>query len=241
MSRKRHWPAFTLIELLVVTAIIAVLAAIIVPVVLRAKERGAQTACLSNVRQIALATLMYVDEWGDMPWGNPEILPHFVRLGLMNDSGPTLKCPKFSPRIRPVYQKYNNGYALNSCLFRTRWENPTTIERPSSTVLVAEATVLAKNIGQWNEEYEYSGLLPGPDCLFWTDSYNKNDGFGIADQFGCTRHNGGANYALADGHIKYLRPTQIRFWESWQIEGPCPMKKPGRWVNESSQFSFQIY
>ncbi|MFP3905075.1 MAG: DUF1559 domain-containing protein, partial [Armatimonadota bacterium] len=52
----------TLIELLVVIAIIAILAAILFPVFARAREKARQTSCISNVKQIALATLMYADD-----------------------------------------------------------------------------------------------------------------------------------------------------------------------------------
>ena len=57
--------AFTLIELLVVIAIVAILAAILFPVFARAKEAAKRTACLSNLRQIATATLMYENDEDD--------------------------------------------------------------------------------------------------------------------------------------------------------------------------------
>jgi len=58
MRRK----GFTLIELLVVIAIIAILAAILFPVFARAREKARQTACLSNVKQMALAVKMYTSD-----------------------------------------------------------------------------------------------------------------------------------------------------------------------------------
>ncbi len=57
-------PAFTLIELLVVVAIIAVLIAILVPGLSAAKERARRAYCGSNLRQIAMAHQMYLDDTG---------------------------------------------------------------------------------------------------------------------------------------------------------------------------------
>ncbi len=56
---------FTLIELLVVIAIIAVLMAILMPALNRAKEQGKRAACLNNLKQLALAWIMYADENDD--------------------------------------------------------------------------------------------------------------------------------------------------------------------------------
>ena len=57
---------FTLIELLVVIAIIAILAAIFFPVFARAREKARQTSCLSNLKQLGLAVLMYCQDYDEM-------------------------------------------------------------------------------------------------------------------------------------------------------------------------------
>lgn len=60
-----HRRGFTLIELLVVIAIIAILAAILFPVFAQAREKARQTQCLNNLKNLATATLMYVQDYDE--------------------------------------------------------------------------------------------------------------------------------------------------------------------------------
>ncbi|MFQ6099213.1 MAG: DUF1559 domain-containing protein, partial [Armatimonadota bacterium] len=100
---------FTLIELLVVIAIIAILAAILFPVFARAREKARQASCQSNLKQIALGFLMYVQDYDEkFPrccWPNASA----------NSLWPTLHNPR-GPRIEShwdwpyhVYPYVKNG------------------------------------------------------------------------------------------------------------------------------------
>jgi len=73
LNYRQRCYGFTLVELLVVIGIIAILASIVFAVTMRAKASALQTRCLSNVRQLAQATLMYASE-------NSGVLPPFVNL-----------------------------------------------------------------------------------------------------------------------------------------------------------------
>ena len=83
---------FTLIELLVVIAIIAILAAILFPVFAQARAKARQTACLSNLKQIGLATQQYISDYDGVI---PPALIYTTTLptGLPNTGGPSVCWP----------------------------------------------------------------------------------------------------------------------------------------------------
>lgn len=82
-SVKDAW-GFTLLELLIVVALLAALAALLVPFPAQAREKGRQAACLSHLHQIGQTPLLYLQDWDGwfLHWrcaGPPLVLGHVPR------------------------------------------------------------------------------------------------------------------------------------------------------------------
>ena len=180
-SRKK---AFTLIEILVVIGIIALLAAILFPVLSRARERARATTCMNNEHQIALAILQYTqDHTRRYPQPGGEWT---TNIGLTNGSNSAIfQCPtEGQDDIAGFSDYFFNAELMGVSDVRVRY--------PSNTLLIGDGVT-------WGTMSSMGPLplsVPGENRWISTDPYAQ-------------RHSGGANYAFADGHVKWLNPSSI--------------------------------
>lgn len=168
--------AFTLIELLVVLAIIALLAALLLPVLGRAKESARATACLSNLHQTGLALQLYVQD-------------NHNRLPVMRDvpTDPAVAATNTFPAIQQV--------------LASQLGNTNVLRCPSDFEQLFEHTGSSYS---WNnllngEDADHLVILdlhlnpPEIPLVFDKDGFHKARG-----------PNRAVNYLYADGHLKNL-------------------------------------
>ncbi|MGI5818218.1 MAG: prepilin-type N-terminal cleavage/methylation domain-containing protein [Armatimonadota bacterium] len=181
---------FTLIELLVVIAIIAILAAILFPVFARAREKARQSSCLSNVRQLGLATLMYA---GD----HDEVLP--VAIGGLPDWS------QFWSTVE-LLQPYVRNTQISVCP-----------SDPVGAVNFTSFTGLGRYSYVWNRAaFAYmvpgmpSGTVRSLASIPWpseTTCFFDGTMVGMA-LWAEARHNDGVNVSFFDGHAKWNHRDQ---------------------------------
>ncbi|MFO8079024.1 MAG: DUF1559 domain-containing protein [Armatimonadota bacterium] len=200
---------FTLIELLVVIAIIAILAAILFPVFARAREKARQTACLSNVKQIALATQMYAQDHGEMlPQGgywspDGEMMEWYDVLEPYLRNEQILLCPSSSERNPKTW---NYGFVRQTTGYQGSlgsFEHPdgSTISPGSAPVALARVNNPSEKVLISDAHNFYTELA------FWYRTDSPYDEVGGAYYWVDGRHNGGANLGFMDGHAKWFAST----------------------------------
>jgi prepilin-type N-terminal cleavage/methylation domain-containing protein/prepilin-type processing-associated H-X9-DG protein len=188
--------AFTLVELLTVIAVVGVLAGLLVPVVGAVRAKARSTTCASNLRQVGVATWLYLRDQKDRLPSNSHERDEFGQsLSWTRTLAPYLgpafigRCPARPDHLAAVTYGWNDwlnhpatgkGVSLATC------------RQPSATLLLGELTDTGLA-----EHLHFRGAARGV-----TPAYFRT-------QVGTTVHGAGANYLFVDGHVANLAPADV--------------------------------
>ncbi|MBI4024303.1 MAG: prepilin-type N-terminal cleavage/methylation domain-containing protein [Verrucomicrobia bacterium] len=235
--------AFTLIELLVVIAIIAILAALLLPALGNARESARKSRCAGNLRQIAMATSMYLDD-------NDGAFPHFVvsggtpaaiysYLGLKNPSTSDslngtqhiFYCPSaIGKPIVPSGSPYEPGnlggaygygtwrlcYTYSYHLGEPGWYVPNNygVRKLQQLVSPAEVFWAADGVYTFFSLWDYYMVSP-----------YRHGGRPVSTWSAAKPGASGFNASFCDGHVEWV-PWQK--FDAWRVAG-SPSRRPYSW------------
>ncbi|BDI29304.1 hypothetical protein CCAX7_13550 [Capsulimonas corticalis] len=210
MSQRKS-RGFTLIELLVVIAIIAILAAILFPVFAKAREKARQSTCASNMKQMGLGILQYVQDYDEkmIPRtvvydGLDHVWTQLMQPYIKNQN--IFQCPS-NPRKDQYFCCQAAGSVVAHASYAASFQGGIqdvntgdpgfsypTYDSPAQVIDILESTA----------KYADFNVDAGADTIF---SYYTTD---PNLDYGClfSGHSGMSNFLFVDGHVKAYHPLQ---------------------------------
>jgi len=217
VAKTRRGKGFTLIELLVVIAIISILAAILFPVFARARENARRASCQSNLKQISLGMMQYVQDYDekDVPEYYTDIGQgthpigavlggYFCWLELVQPyvkSAQVLYCPSSS--LSPTNPAYGN-YGI---VYGTSYLSQAAIPSPSTAYYVMDGGAYQLHCNWVKGTSGGPWYLPGAGDAGVANSPAVYASY--TSDFQSGRHFDGVNVAFFDGHVKWLKSDQV--------------------------------
>jgi len=159
-SPKAGKPGFTLIELLVVIAIIAILAAMLLPALAKAKLRAQQATCLSNMKQLQICWQMYPDDNQDIvPLNNTHDVNAWINASIGDENTPA-GATNLLALSTGLLWNYNKAYGIYKCP-SAQGPTPTGLDG----ALYVRTCSITSRLGNKNETLMNSPSLPDGQIL----------------------------------------------------------------------------